>query len=102
MIAMAEYYIVINKCEIGEECAKLIHIFRQTGSVDEIGADAYRIRNASELDQQSTFAAFERAIYADFPNQEDDTEDLSHGAALGALPSNAKVCGPAQETHHGK
>ena len=67
MIGMSEYYIVLNKSEVGPSVEKLLHIFRQTGSVDLIGTDVYKIHNASELDQQSTFAAFERAIDEDFP-----------------------------------
>jgi hypothetical protein len=67
MIGMSEYYIVLNKCEVGPSVEKLLSIFRQTGSVDLIGTDAYRIRNASRLDQQSTFEAFERAMDEDSP-----------------------------------
>ena len=68
MIGMADYYIVLNKCEVGPSVERLLYTYRQTGSVDLIGTDAYRIRNASQLDQQATFAAFERAI----------DEDLTH------------------------
>jgi hypothetical protein len=67
MIAMSEYYLVINKAEVGPAVHRLIEIQRQCGCVDTIGSDAYRIRNASEKDQKHAFSAFEAAIDKDFP-----------------------------------
>jgi len=67
MIAMSEYYLVINKSEIGPAGQILIERQRQCGCVEPIGSDAYRIRNFSEKDQQTWFAAFEAAIDKDFP-----------------------------------
>lgn len=68
MIGMAEYYIVLNKCEVGPSVEGLLHIYRQTGSIDNIGDGSYKIRNASELDQKSVMAAIELAWETDFPD----------------------------------
>jgi hypothetical protein len=67
MISMAEYYIIIDREEVGPEVKKLIDIQRQCGCATLSGNGAWTIRNASEQDQKAWFATFERAMDIDFP-----------------------------------
>jgi len=67
MISMAEYYIIIDREEVGPEVKKLINIQRQCGCATLSGNGAWTIKNASEQDQKAWFATFERAMDIDFP-----------------------------------
>ena len=76
MIGMAEYYIVIHEREIGFKVAELMHIWRQTRSIDSIGNGSYKIKTASELDQKSVMKTIELAWETDFPDDCDCSDDL--------------------------
>lgn len=67
MISMAEYYIVIDREEIGPEVRKLIEIQRKCGCATLSGNGAWTINNASERDQKAWFSAFKNAMDKDFP-----------------------------------
>jgi hypothetical protein len=72
MISMAEYYIIIDREEVGPETEKLIEIQCKCGRATLSGNGAWTITNVSEQDQKVWFAAFERAMSKDFPSPCDD------------------------------
>jgi hypothetical protein len=67
MIAMSEFYIILDKREIGANVEKLLAIFRAGGKVESLDGHSFKINNASETDQISIFRAIEKAMDLDFP-----------------------------------